>query len=79
MLGAAYVRTVPKSREMSPQLPPIRAQKTHEANERAGLHLKNVFGNRPVHGEFLNAAKLKGLRILLGLPEWAISCSFWRI
>jgi hypothetical protein len=33
---------------MSPQLPPIRAQKTHEANERAGLHLKNVFGNRPV-------------------------------
>jgi len=34
---------------------------------------------RPVHGEFLNAAKLKGLRILLGLPEWAISGSFWRI
>jgi len=33
----------------------------------------------PVRGEFLNAAKLKGLRILLGLPEWAISGSFWRI
>jgi integrase len=28
--------------------PPLRAQKTHEANERAGLHLRDAFGNRPV-------------------------------
>ena len=28
--------------------PPIRAQKTHEANERAGGHLKEAFGHRPV-------------------------------
>lgn len=28
--------------------PPIRAQKTHEANQRAALDLKNTFGNRPV-------------------------------
>ena len=29
-------------------MPPIRAQKTHEANERAALHLKRAFGQRPV-------------------------------
>jgi integrase len=28
--------------------PPIRAEKTHEANERAGLHLKQAFGQRSV-------------------------------
>lgn len=28
--------------------PPIRAQKTHEANERAALHLKPAFGTKPV-------------------------------
>ena len=28
--------------------PPIRAPKTHEANERAALHLKDAFGDRPV-------------------------------
>jgi integrase len=28
--------------------PPIRAEKTHEANERAALHLKEVFGQRSV-------------------------------
>jgi len=28
--------------------PPIRAEKTHEANERAGLHLKEAFGHRAV-------------------------------
>lgn len=28
--------------------PPIRTEKTHEANSRAGLHLKNAFGSRPV-------------------------------
>jgi hypothetical protein len=28
--------------------PPIRAEKTHEANERVGLHLKQAFGQRSV-------------------------------
>jgi integrase len=28
--------------------PPIRAEKTHEANERAGLHLKQAFALRPI-------------------------------
>jgi len=28
--------------------PPIRAEKTHEANERASVHLKEAFGQRPV-------------------------------
>jgi len=28
--------------------PPIRAEKTHEANKRAGLHLKQAFGQRSV-------------------------------
>ena len=31
--------------------PPIRAEKTHEANQRAGLHLKQAFGQRSV-GDF---------------------------
>ena len=28
--------------------PPMRAEKTHEANERAGRHLKREFGNRSI-------------------------------
>jgi len=31
--------------------PPIRAEKTHEANERAALHLKETFGQRSI-GDF---------------------------
>ena len=30
--------------------PPIRAEKTHEANERAGLHLKKAFGSSQARG-----------------------------
>lgn len=28
--------------------PPMRAEKTHEANERAGRHLKEAFGGRSI-------------------------------